>query len=392
MADLFHRASASFNSLERLYLGKNNLGDDSINAIAAILAKSKSLKLDLRGLMLKMYDNPLGVNGLQALQNIVCSCRIGMLNLAGSLTNDVDVNAELLLALSSNCQSLWDLDLSRNNLGETGAIALKKILPQLKKTSLHLNECRLGNEGMATLTQGLEGTCHLKSLQLRDNGINAAGIQHLVDSVCAGRIVIRKGIFNTLLLADNPLGLEGAMTLTKMFSNKHFQARRIDLSGCNLTVGVDGLDHRKSMTCEDFRKQICSPQNQSNTVQSLNLDNNYFNGLGIHILAGFIYICPLLKSLDCCGCNINDGDLKQLFAQLSELNVELKDLNTWNLNDNYINNGQVSARIENLPCFPKLKNINMNNQDQMSLRESTESELTNQYPCVRMCIACIITA
>ena len=373
MADLFHRASASFNSLERLYIGNNNLGADSINAIAAILAKSKSLKLDLHGLMLKMYDNPLGVDGLQALQRVVCSCRIGMLNLSGSLTNDADTNAELLLALDSNCQSLWDLDLSRNYLGEIGASALKKVLPQLRKTSLHLNECRLGNEGMAALTQGLEGTCHLKSLQLRNNGINAAGIQYLVDSVCAGKIVIRKGFFNTLLLADNPLGLEGAKIVINMFSTKHFQARRVDLSGCGLTIGVDSCHHR-IVTCEDLGKQICAPQNQSNTVQSLSLDNNYFNGEGIHILAGFMYICPLLKSFDCCGCNITDSDLKQLFARLSELNVELKDLDTWSLNDNNINDSRVSAEIKSLPCFPKLKNINMDKQSQR--RDSTKREFS----------------
>ena len=373
MADLFHKAPASFNSLERLNLGKNNIGADSINSLAAALAKSKSLQLDLRGLMLKMYDNPLGLDGLQALQSVICSCRIGMLNLAGSLTSDADANAKLLLALENNCHSLWDLDLSRNNLGVPGASALKRVLPQLKKkTSLHLNECKLGNEGMAALTQGVEGTCHLKSLQLRNNGINAAGISYLTDSICAGKIVIIKGIFNTLLLADNPLGLEGAKVVMKMFSSKHFQARRVDLSGCELTTARDGY---QSVTCVDLGQEICTPQCKSNTVQSLSLDNNYLNGECIHILAGFMYICPHLKSFDCCGCNITNNDLKQLLAWLSELNLQLNDLDTWNLRDNDINSDGVSAEIKNLSMFPKLKNIDVSKQIQRT--ESPKGECNN---------------
>ena len=49
------------------------------------------------------------------------------LSLAGSLTSDADINAELILALGSgHGRSLISLDLSRNNLGTPGGKALKR--------------------------------------------------------------------------------------------------------------------------------------------------------------------------------------------------------------------------------------------------------------------------
>ena len=98
---------------------------------------------------------------------------------------------------------------------------------------------RLGDEGMAALTQSLDDACHIGRLYLNFNAIHAAGISCLADSVCEGKMVIEK----LLCLIHNPLGLEGAVALVKTLSSKHFRAYNVQLDYCELTIAEDDNTH-----------------------------------------------------------------------------------------------------------------------------------------------------
>ena len=347
VTDLFHRASNAFNSLEKLNFGRNKIGADSINSLSSMLkpAKSKSFQIGRRGFMLKMYDISLEHRAFKALEDLVSSCKLGMLNLAGSLSSDEGINASLILALNGNCRSLWDLDLSRNHLGATGASALGKILPQLphSKASLFLNSCGLGDAGMSKLAESVEGRCHLKTLQLQDNNISAIGISCLADCICAGKIVIVQGFFNGLLLAGNPLRLEGVLVVARILASDHFQAKRVDLSRCKLTETGN-----VSVTCVSVGGHVFAQQNKAKSVQSLSLDDNNFSGDGVRILAGLMYFCCQLKVLECRNCAITSVELKVLLEQLSEFKAEFVNFDTWDLHNNKINDDSngVSALIK----------------------------------------------
>ena len=126
---LFNRASAAFQSLTNLNLGGNNIGGESIKSISTALAKMSSSGCRLS--VLCLFANPLGVSGLQGLENLVCDgvlSNLKRLDLSGSLTDDADANASWLTtfgeALSAHCPHLMSLDLSDNNLGNPGATAL----------------------------------------------------------------------------------------------------------------------------------------------------------------------------------------------------------------------------------------------------------------------------
>ena len=134
VADLFHRAVASFQSLEKLFLRNNKIGINGVSAIMAVLAESSSRSV----LQLDLSFNPLTITGLQLLQDGICSgyfVNLEILFLQGSLTADADINIQYLITLAEvlllHCPYLRRLDLSSNDLGEPGTPDISMVTSQL---------------------------------------------------------------------------------------------------------------------------------------------------------------------------------------------------------------------------------------------------------------------
>ena len=292
-------------------------------------------------------------------------CNLTKLHLEGSLSSDALANAEFIQALG-HCRGLKVLNLSRNNLCTPGGRALGNILLQLSLEALIVNNAKIGDEGMSALNQGLERTCHIRQLVLDKNDIHAAGISCLADSICAGKMVIKGG----LSLTENSLGLKGAEAVVRLLSSEHFLAENLSLRYCKLTTVEDDSAHsisphsgESSMTCAGFREWVCRNKLKADGIKALILRCNDFSGEGIHVLAGFMLLCPQLKSLDCIGCNITSNDLKQLLSLLSQqnFNFEYLDLRCNNLDDD-----GVSDLIEHFPMFPSLTTIDIDDNNQIS--------------------------
>ena len=357
VVDLFDRASPAFSqSLYGINLENNNIGPKAINTIITMLAKSDNND------EINISYNPLEVEGLQTLRDAVCADKLVnlvKLSLAGALTSDANTNAELILALGSgHCHSLKELDLSRNNLGVPGGKALGKVLPHLSSgVSLNLNETMLGDEGTSVFIQNLEDRCELEGLDFESNDIHAAGIWCLAESICAGSVSLSQvgGYFN---LNYNPLGLEGVMAVVRILSSDHFQANYIDLCDCQFTAG-GSVTNPSFVNAIDIRRLICNQQLQANVVDFLWINSNNFTGEGIHILAAFMYVCPFLGCIFSRNCGITSDDLKQLLIQLSELNLKLPHLSSWDLENNDIDDDGVSALIQYLSMFPELGDVGL---------------------------------
>ena len=360
ITDLFHRASAAFQSLECLNLEASQvsyrISGECIDLIVATLAKS------FKKVTFSFSDNPLKVPSLTLFRDALCHHQLSSLtelNLTGSLSNNADKNAEFVLALS-HCRGLRDLNLSQNNLHAPGGRALGKVLSQLSLERFGVSNTRLGDEGMAALTQSLDGACHIGCLYLSSNAIHAAGISCLADSVCEGKMVIE----TFLCLSHNPIGLEGAVVLVRLLSSKHFQAFNVRLNYCELTTAEVDNTHSisphldESITCVGIREQICRYEIIFSSVTVLHLSGSNFSGEGIHLLAGFMYLCPQLRNLYCGDCEITSDDLKQLLLLLPQPNLYLED---WNLSWNMIDDDGVSVLIEHLPVFPSLTHIDIHN-------------------------------
>ena len=383
IAGLFNRAAAAFQSLS--YLALDNLGssnniidDECINSILATLTQS------FNKVRFSFMDNALDVPSVMVFRDALCHHQLSNLtelHLAGSLSNDPLANAEFIQALG-HCRGLKVLDLSSNDLCAPGGRALGRILPQLSLGMLDISYAKLGDEGISALNQGLESTCHIGCLNLGENDIHAAGTLCLTDSICAGKMVIKDSLYLTV----NPLDLEAVV---RLLSNEHFLAEDVELSFCELTFAEDDSAHsisphsgESSITCAGFREWICKHEIKADGVEILGLRHSKFSGEGIHVLAGFMHLCPHLRSLDCSYCDITSSDLKQLLSLLSQSNLNLE---WWNLGNNDLDDDGVSALIEHFPMFPFLTSIDIWRNSQISSEKCRSlkeiCEKVYMYPC-----------
>ena len=327
-----------------LNINFGNASDNQIKELLHILA-SKIGKLWISDLDLS--GNRLTVSSLQALESAVRGdvlAKLEDLSLEGSLTGDADTNAKWLATLSGHCPNLKSLHLSNNNLGVPGASALAKLHVSDR---LRLNKINLGDIGLNILVKSIK----VIFLELADNDIHASSVSCLADAVCSGEFKI-DGILN---LSGNPLGLEGTKALGRMLSSIHCKLHTIHLSRCDLTTVGGDLPSTDSLSCEAMGRQLCQMP-QTSTIFSLDLNHNSFTGDGIHILAGFMHLCPDLQHLYTHHCGITSDDLIWLLGRLKSSSPGLcSELKGWHLQDNQIDGRGVSALMDHLPSlFPHL--------------------------------------
>ena len=361
---------ANMQECDRMGIRFRNCGirENQIKKLMDILA-SKEGKLQITRLNLIMSGSRLTVSCLKALENAVRGdlfAKLSELDLAGSLTSDADTNASFVDALSAHCPRLRGLDLSDNNLGIPGASVTAKIFNRHLSTTLDkymcLNKTNLGDNGFSILiNKGLRDICLLK---LADNGIHATGVSCLADAVCEGKVIFADLFYSSFYLSGNPIGLEGTVAIGRMLSSSHCQLARVNLSRCELTTAGGSLpntDSGNTLSGEPVRdvgQQLCQMPQNSN-ITGLDLDGNSFTGEGIHILAGFMHLCPCLKSLSTGNCGITSDDLVLLFDKLTQLKSSspslCSKLGLFHLPNNQIDDSGVSALMDHLPSlFPRL--------------------------------------
>ena len=325
-----------------------NASENQIKELMDILA-SKTGKVWISRLNLRGSRRT--VSSLQALESTVRGdvfAKLSYLELEGSLTSDADTNAKWLATLSGHCPNLKILDLSDNNLGVPGASALAKL--HISEW-LVLNKTNLGDKGLAILVESLKV---MPFLGLADNDIHASGVSCLADAICSGELKAED--LYKLDLNDNPLGLEGTIVVGRMLSSGHCKSFSVNLSRCDLTTAGGGLPSTDSISCEAVGRQLCQMMPQTSTIRWLHLDHNSFTGDGIHILAGFMHLCPCLLSLYTRDCGITSDDLIWLLDKLKSSFPSLyyNMLEHWYLQNNEIDGRGVSALIDYLPLLPRL--------------------------------------
>ena len=396
---LFLKAFQSFLSLVELDLSQNRIESEGVKSALAVLSRSSVRD---KGVSFFLHDNPLGISAMNELRNAIVTSKghlmLNALVLAGSLTDNEHTNAEWLhsfeQSLSKSIIRSGELSLSRNRLGILGAKALGKIIPQdfpIPRNIRTPNECfyldlsdtMLGDEGVAAFTESIAGVCIFSSLNLSDNGIQSTGLNHLADCIHQERLDVKWFILNS-----NPLRLEGVVALCRMLQSDVCRLVSLELSGCELTTAgskdatIDSLACNQPLTCTNVGQFIRSQLIRGTLVNSLYLNNNSFSGDKIHVLVGFLYLCPCLEILHCENCEITSGDLKELqhLLQVSKNEVCLTNFTTWYLKNNDIDDDGVPALTYLLQHFPNLMNISLED-NRLSPRMSNYVE--NKVQCCR---------
>ena len=153
VADFFHKAAATLQSLEKLSLRSCDIRTKAVSAIMDVLASSSSQSLK----QLDLSYNPLSESCLCMIQDHMGSLlKLEIFSLKGSVPIGISLDflANLMDIVSCQCQELRRLDLSDNYLGESDSPILRKMILQLtnNKSSLDL---RLNDEYMPIVNENV---------------------------------------------------------------------------------------------------------------------------------------------------------------------------------------------------------------------------------------------
>ncbi|XP_062393149.1 NACHT, LRR and PYD domains-containing protein 12-like [Sardina pilchardus] len=157
-------------------LAECKLSDKSCGIVAAVLQSPNSL------IELDLSHNDLGDSGVHLLSKGLSSphCKLQTLRLAGCKLSEKSCG--IVAAILQSPNSLIELDLSHNDLGDSGVHLLSKGLssPHCKLQTLRLSDCLITEKGCGFLASALTSNpSHLKELDLSYNHPGESGLKLL---------------------------------------------------------------------------------------------------------------------------------------------------------------------------------------------------------------------
>uniref|UniRef100_A0AAZ3RN16 NACHT, LRR and PYD domains-containing protein 12-like n=1 Tax=Oncorhynchus tshawytscha TaxID=74940 RepID=A0AAZ3RN16_ONCTS len=154
-------------------------------------------------------------------------CKLETLRLSGCLVTEESC-ASLVSALKSNRSHLRELDLSNNDLKDSGVKLLSAGLgnPYCKLETLRLSGCLVTEEGCAPLVSALRSNpSHLRELDLSNNDLKDSGVKLL--SAGLGNPYCK---LETLRLSGCLVTEEGCASLVSALTSNPSHLRELDLS------------------------------------------------------------------------------------------------------------------------------------------------------------------
>ena len=228
-------------------------------------------------------------------------------------------------------RSLKLLSLSQNPLGASGFMELERVVSAGTLSSLRWLRLQGSLELVGHVAENHLSVSFWKALSIYCPKLN---IVNLVESDHIDHFDL-EGI---------SLGLKGAVYVCKILSNDvrdkdYVYSGCIDLSSCQLTAtelpNTEAVNSRVISVASDQLLQLA----KNRSITSLHLDKNDFTGDRIHILVGFMSLCPCLEFLYTRKCNINSIDIKQVLSE----SLLIPELDRWALDDNQIKDDGVEV-------------------------------------------------
>ena len=342
-ATLFSGLLEKCSSLEVFSAHCNQIDDSGALAIAKALVQMTSLKiLDLQG-------NPITDNGASALIMTLKGLRVYVTINNSNILNKSNltfVKESLRLICKGHdedslrtalkcCTYLQTLDLSFNDIGLNGAVALAeglKCCTNLQTLNLSVNS--IGSDGAVALAEGLKCCTNLQTLNLSGNSIGSDGAVALAEGLkCCTNL-------QTLNLSGNSIGSDGAVALAE---------------GLKCCTNLQTLDLSLNSIGSDGAVALAEGLKCCTNLQTLDLSHNSIGSDGAVALAEGLKCCTNLQTLDLSHNSIgSDGAVA-----LAEGLKCCTNLQTLNLYGNSIGSDGAVALAEGLKCCTNLQTLDL---------------------------------
>ena len=267
----------NFEICSRIILTKNNFGDEGIEILLESLKGNDNL------VELNLSSNNLGVNGGMAIFNFL-----------------LEQNSIICLDLSSK-EGLY-----RNRICSEGVSLITKVLKNnyfLEKIDLSSNSIK--NEGLKYIVNGLMSNITLQNLNLHNNEITERGISYMESKLTECKL-------KHLNISCNPISNNGLISLGECIGGKQLnEIISLNVSECSITFESFFPFIKKISKNQKIQTLICNKNNLSSNNNRWHLLDDFFKKLS-------------LKNLSLGSCNLNQ-DMKEI-SNIFKYNPTIKNL------------------------------------------------------------------